>query len=58
MNKTSKNKKFSLEKFEVAKLKNLRLVKGGDIENPNTGNDLPTITDGSKNCNNGNPSNI
>ena len=28
------NKKFNLEKFEVAKLKNMRIVVGGDIDDP------------------------
>ncbi|WP_338375693.1 hypothetical protein [uncultured Flavobacterium sp.] len=31
--KTNENKKFSLEKFEVAKLNNLRLISGGDSSN-------------------------
>lgn len=28
--KTEKKQKFSLEKFEVAKLKNMHLIRGGD----------------------------
>lgn len=60
--KTKKNttSKFSLEKFEIARLKNLREIKGGygEENKPNTGVDLPTITDTSKNCNNGGTVNL
>jgi hypothetical protein len=40
------NKKFDLKKFEVAKLKNIHLINGG---NPAT-DDPGTITDTSSNC--------
>jgi hypothetical protein len=33
-----KEKKFTLEKFEVAKLKNLKIIKGGEGD-PNPSND-------------------
>ena len=47
--KTSKKTKFSLEKMEIAQLKNMRAIKGGQgINGPI---DLPTVTDTSKNCN-------
>lgn len=40
-----KRKKFTLEKFEVAKLKNMKVIKGGDEnQTPNTTND-DSITD-------------
>ena len=40
-----KEKKFTLEKFEVAKLKNLKIIKGGEgTQNTNPTND-ETITD-------------
>lgn len=43
-NETS-TKKFTLEKFEVAKLKNMKVIKGGsEGGNPNIGGDW-TITD-------------
>ncbi|WP_300568341.1 hypothetical protein [Flavobacterium sp.] len=44
--KTKKNeqKKFKLEKFEVAKLKNLHFIKGGVGETPITGEDPGEIT--------------
>jgi hypothetical protein len=35
------NKKFDLEKMNVAKLKNLHLVNGGNVNN----DDIKTITD-------------
>lgn len=38
-----KEKKFALEKFEVAKLKNLKVIKGGEVDQIPT-NDLD-ITD-------------
>lgn len=43
--KTSKKeiKKFDLEKFEVAKLKNLRVIVGAGV--PGDGDDDKTITD-------------
>jgi hypothetical protein len=41
--KKKENKKFSLEKFEVAKLNNPKMIKGGDSSGicttTNTGND-------------------
>ena len=43
--KTKKESKFNLEKFEVAKLSNLKSIKGGD-----TGDPL-TTTQTSKRCN-------
>jgi hypothetical protein len=49
--KTKKTAKFALEKFEVAKLKNLQKVKGGDIGDTN--GDPETITQTSKLCGNG-----
>lgn len=40
-----KEKKFTLEKFEVAKLKNMKKIRGGDEnQTPNTTND-DSITD-------------
>ncbi len=44
----SKKGKFNLEKFEVAKLKNLKVVFGGDTTRNGTGND--TFTNTSKDC--------
>jgi hypothetical protein len=44
---TSKNKKFSLEKMEVAKLKNMHLIIGG------LGDDPIETTKTSKTCPNG-----
>jgi hypothetical protein len=38
--KISKKQKFSLEKFEVVKLSNIHLIKGGD------GGDEPTVDTG------------
>ena len=40
------NKKFDLEKMNVAKLKNVHLVNGGDV----LGDEIKTITDLSSNC--------
>jgi hypothetical protein len=40
------NKKFNLEKMNVAKLKNGHLVNGGNV----LGDDIKTITDLSSNC--------
>jgi hypothetical protein len=54
--KTQKaNKKFDLEKFEVAKLKNLKGINGGQNGDVTTIDDPKTITDtigqaNSKNC--------
>lgn len=51
-----KEKKFTLEKFEVAKLKNLKKIIGGDVTNDGgtvfTTTDLTTVNrDGSNgNC--------
>lgn len=46
--KTNKKQKFSLEKFEVAKLKNLKTISGGIAEY--TG-DIVTVTQTSNKCN-------
>jgi hypothetical protein len=40
------NKKFDLEKMNVAKLKNGNLVNGGNV----LGDEIKTITDLSSNC--------
>jgi hypothetical protein len=39
--KTDRNKKFDLKKFEVAKLKNMHLINGGNINK----DDVATVTD-------------
>lgn len=41
MKTKNENKKFSLEKFEVAKLKNTKVIKGGS-ENGGNGDDHTT----------------
>ena len=52
--RTNKNKKFSLEKFEVVKLKSMKLIKGGIGD---TGG-VYTDTQTSSNCPNGGSSRI
>lgn len=44
MNTKTENRKFTLEKFEVAKLKNMKVIKGGSAV-VNGGNGDITITD-------------
>lgn len=43
-NKMKKETKFTLDKFQVAKLKNMKVIKGGEGIPPETTND-ETITD-------------
>jgi hypothetical protein len=45
MKTKTENKKFSLEKFEVAKLKNMTVIKGGSAVAPGTKDDDHSITD-------------
>jgi len=44
------NEKFSLKKFEVAKLKNLKTISGGDNTMTGTGTGDDTYTRTSKDC--------